>query len=133
MDGDGVHPPQYIPGMLRMLDRGCHVVLGTRCSIPFFRNPLLSLLYSIYLPILCILFRLAGMKSRGSPLTGFRCMRRSTWNLINPQSDNFLFEAEQQLRSVFKMNIVKMVPFSSPYEPIFFEGFDDLPGRMPSL
>ncbi|MFW6181460.1 MAG: glycosyltransferase family 2 protein, partial [Spirochaetota bacterium] len=72
MDGDGEHPPEYIPLLIAALGRNCPVITGV--------------------------FRLAGVSFTGSPLTGYRCMCREAWEMLRPESGNFLFEAEMNVR-----------------------------------
>jgi glycosyltransferase involved in cell wall biosynthesis len=100
MDGDGEHPPEYIPNLLKELQIGYDIVLGTRNYGAFIEKPIPGILYIFSQPFIVSLFRLAGLNLKGSPLTGFRCMWRETWNKIEPLSDNFLIESEMNLKIV---------------------------------
>ncbi len=98
MDGDGEHPPKYIPTLLKELQSGYDIVLGTRNYRAFIEKPFPGILYFLYQPFMVSLFRLAGLNLKGSPLTGFRCMWRYIWNKIEPTSHDFLIESEMDLR-----------------------------------
>jgi glycosyltransferase involved in cell wall biosynthesis len=98
MDGDGEHPPEYIPRMIKKLNRGYDVVVGTRTRRSKKRNVLIRVIYSLYLPVIRGLFKGAGVSFRGTPLSGFRCMRREVWELISPVDDEFLLETEMNVK-----------------------------------
>ncbi len=98
MDGDGEHPPEYIPLLVAALDRGCDVSLGTRMRVPFGSHPLASIIYFLYLPVITGVFRMAGISFSGAPLTGYRCMHREAWEKLRPESENFLIEAEMNVK-----------------------------------
>jgi glycosyltransferase involved in cell wall biosynthesis len=97
MDGDGEHPPEYIPRLIDMVSQGYDVALGTRMGVDFRQNPKMSIFYFVYLPFMTTLFKMAGVDFQGTPLTGFRCMRRDVWDKIRPESENFLLETEMNL------------------------------------
>jgi glycosyltransferase involved in cell wall biosynthesis len=98
MDGDGEHPPEYIPLLVAALESGCDMSLGTRMRVPFADHPVASIIYFLYLPVITGVFRLAGVRFSGTPLTGYRCMRREAWETLRPESGNFLFEAEMNVK-----------------------------------
>jgi hypothetical protein len=41
---------------------------------------------------------LVGFSVKGTPLTGFRCLKRDAWDRMALQSTNFLLEAEMNAR-----------------------------------
>jgi glycosyltransferase involved in cell wall biosynthesis len=97
MDGDGEHPPEYIPRLIRKLDQGFDVVVGTRTQGSPKRNILIRGIYYLYLPIIRGLFKGAGVSFQGTPLSGFRCMGREVWSSISPQDDEFLLETQMNM------------------------------------
>lgn len=97
MDGDGEHPPEYIPRLIKKLDQRFDIVVGTRTQDSPKRNVLIRAIYHLYLPIIRGLFKGAGVSFRGTPLSGFRCMRREVWKSISPQDDEFLLEIEMNM------------------------------------
>jgi glycosyltransferase involved in cell wall biosynthesis len=100
LDGDGEHPPSYIPALVSRLEEGCDLVLGTRNRVNVLEKPLLGVAFLLYLPVIVLLFRMAGLRVRGTPLTGFRCMRAETWKRLDLKSQHFLLEAEMNVRMV---------------------------------
>jgi glycosyltransferase involved in cell wall biosynthesis len=100
MDGDGEHPPEYIPRMIKMLKHGYDVVVGTRTQESQKRNVFIRVIYYLYLPVIRGLFKGAGVSFDGSPLSGFRCMRREVWDSISPQDDEFLLETQMNMNMV---------------------------------
>jgi glycosyltransferase involved in cell wall biosynthesis len=98
MDGDGEHPPEYIPRLIKKLHQGYDVVVGTRTKGSPKSNLLVRAIYSLYLPIIRGLFKGAGVSFRGTPLSGFRCMSREVWDSISPRDDEFLLETQMNMR-----------------------------------
>lgn len=98
MDGDGEHPPDHIPSLIEKLEEGYDIVLGTRNRVKLLKHPTMGILFYLYLPGLLLMFKLVGLGLRGTPLTGFRCMWRDTWDRMRLKSNNFLFEAEMNIQ-----------------------------------
>jgi glycosyltransferase involved in cell wall biosynthesis len=98
MDGDGEHPPEYIPRMIKKLSRGSDVVVGTRTQGSPRKNIIVRAIYYLYLPVIRGLFKGAGVSFQGTPLSGFRCMKRDTWNSISPEDDDFLLETQMNMK-----------------------------------
>jgi glycosyltransferase involved in cell wall biosynthesis len=98
MDGDGEHPPEYIERLIEELEKGYDIVLGTRNRVVFSKKPIMSILFYPYLIFMVFLFRMVGFSVRGTPLTGFRCLKRDAWDKMAIQSNNFLIEAEMNVR-----------------------------------
>jgi glycosyltransferase involved in cell wall biosynthesis len=98
MDGDGEHPPEYIGKLLEELDKGYDIVLATRNKVIFSRKPIFSIVFYPYLVFIIFLFWLVGFSVKGTPLTGFRCLKRDAWDRMALQSTNFLVEAEMNAR-----------------------------------
>jgi glycosyltransferase involved in cell wall biosynthesis len=98
MDGDGEHPPEYIPRMIKKLNHGYDVVVGTRTQRSPKSNVFIRAIYYLYLPIIRGLFKGAGVVFDGSPLSGFRCIKREVWNSISPQDDEFLLETQMNMK-----------------------------------
>jgi glycosyltransferase involved in cell wall biosynthesis len=97
MDGDGEHPPEYIPRLIKKLNQGFDVVVGTRTRGSARSNVVIRFIYFLYLPIIRGLFRSAGVSFQGTPLSGFRCMGRGVWDSISPQDDEFLLETQMNV------------------------------------
>jgi glycosyltransferase involved in cell wall biosynthesis len=97
MDGDGEHPPEYIPLLIKKLNQGFDVVVGTRAQDSPKRNVLIQAIYFLYLPIIRGLFKTTGVSFHGSPLSGFRCMGREVWHSISPQDGGFLLETQMNI------------------------------------
>jgi glycosyltransferase involved in cell wall biosynthesis len=97
MDGDGEHPPEYIPRLIKKLDQGFDVVVGTRTRGSTRSNVVIRAIYYLYLPIIRSLFKGAGVSFQGTPLSGFRCMDRATWDSISPHDDEFLLETQMNV------------------------------------
>lgn len=98
LDGDGTDPPQYIPKLLKKLEK-YDIVLGSRSlqgeGTTFYRG-FFRLYFSVAQPI----FKRAGLVLSGDPLAGFRVMRREIWNKLNLKSNDFLIETEMNLAAV---------------------------------
>ena len=101
MDGDGEHPPRYIPQLLAKLDE-CDIVLGAR-SLSMCQNFANLLYFTIAWRLYKILtrdaFRRAGLQINGDPFTGFRVLRRKTWYGLALQSVDFLLETEMNMKA----------------------------------
>jgi glycosyltransferase involved in cell wall biosynthesis len=98
MDGDGEHPPEYIPELIYKLDENYDVVLGTRNNLSFIKYPLLSIFYLFYLPMIKGMFKASGVEFEGTPLSGFRCMKKTLWKKLHPETDDFLLETEMNIK-----------------------------------
>jgi len=98
MDGDGEHPPEYIPDLIHKLEDEYDIVLGTRDNFSFTRKPLIRIFYLFYLPIIKGIFKASGITFDGTPLSGFRCMKKDVWKKLKPETDDFLLEAEMNIK-----------------------------------
>ncbi len=110
LDGDGTDPPEYIPKLLKRLEKS-NMVLGCRDMKSFKKDdPNMRLIFKIYGVSMRNLFRLAGFKTRGDPLAGFRAIRKSDWERMYIKSDGFTIEAEINLRALDNGFVIKDVP-----------------------
>jgi dolichol-phosphate mannosyltransferase len=99
LDGDGTDPPQYIPKLLKKLNK-YDLVLGARNLSVKGSDKKYKALFGAYIPFVQGFFKLLGFSTKGDPLAGFRAMRRDIWNALNLKTGDFLIETEMNLRAV---------------------------------
>lgn len=99
LDGDGTDPPEYIPKLLKKLEK-YDLVLASRDSKKKRSDKKCKVLFAPYIKIVNSFFRLLGFRVKGDPLAGFRAIRKSTWNMLNLKSNDFLIETEMNLKAV---------------------------------
>jgi glycosyltransferase involved in cell wall biosynthesis len=99
LDGDGTDPPQYIPRLLKKLNK-YDLVLGARNLSVKGSDKKYKALFGAYLPLVQAFFKLLGFTTKGDPLAGFRVMRRDVWNALNLKTNDFLIETEMNLRAI---------------------------------
>ncbi len=112
LDGDGTDPPTYIPHLLKKLE-DCHLVLGCRDENKT-KDKLDKMLFLIYKfgfvsPFLRKFNKLGLTVS--DPLAGFRAIRKSDFNKLGLQSNNFELETEMNIKALnlgFKIGIVQI-------------------------
>lgn len=108
VDGDGEHPPEYIPKLLMKL-KDSNLVLGCR-TFKKSKNDdfVLSQIFKIYSVFIRPMFSLVGFKV-ADPLSGFRVIRRHDWNRLDLKSNGFEIEAEMDIKALENGFIVKEV------------------------
>jgi len=99
LDGDGTDPPQYIPKLLKKLEK-CDLVLGARNLKIKKSYRKYKLIFTLYIPFVQGLFKMLGFPVQGDPLAGFRAMRRDVWDTLDLKSDDFLIETEMNLKAI---------------------------------
>ncbi len=101
MDGDGTDPGQYIPKLLKKLEKS-NLVLGCRNSKEFKDKNLKAYPRQSYI-IWDIIFyptnQILGLKV-SDPLAGFRAIRRIDWDKLNLKNNDFTIETEMNIRAV---------------------------------
>lgn len=108
LDGDGTDPPEYIPKLLRELEKA-NLVLGCR-SLEKFKedNKAMREVFKFYGFFIRPLFRLIDFEA-GDPLAGFRAIRRKDWDKLDLKSNDFEIETEMNIKSAEKGFIIKEV------------------------
>ncbi len=110
MDGDGTDPGQYIPKMLKKLEKA-NLVLGCRSSKKLKLKNQKTYPWQSYI-IWDIIFyptnQILGLKV-SDPLAGFRAIRRNDWDLLDLKSNDFAIETEMNIKAVEKSFIIKQV------------------------
>ena len=101
LDGDGTDSPQYIPKLLRKLEKS-DMVLGCRTIDSRAEKKIYKLIFSSYIPFVNSLFKLLGfgIPFGFDPLAGFRALRKDIWERMNLKANDFLIETEMNLRAV---------------------------------
>lgn len=110
MDGDGTDPGQYIPKLLKKLEKS-NLVLGCRNRGKLkIKNPKMDQIVQFY-----------GSKIAGQylshmfnlnvadPLAGFRAVRRKDWQTLGLKSNGFEIETEMNIKAMDKKFIIKEV------------------------
>jgi len=108
MDGDGTDPGEYIPKLLRKLERA-DLVLGCR-SLKHFKSdyPGMRQLFKFYRIFFVPPFRLVDFRV-SDPLAGFRAIRRKDWDSLNLKSNTFEIETEMNIKAIKGGFIIKEV------------------------
>jgi dolichol-phosphate mannosyltransferase len=110
-DGDGTYPARYIPRMLGLLEE-CDVVVGSRLLLKQnANNSLNTFLHYSFFPSLFRRFYYAKFKT-SEPITGFRVMRKSTWNKLHVKSRDFMIETEMEVKMA--KNRMKVIEIPIP-------------------
>lgn len=99
LDGDGTDPPQYIPRLLKKLEK-YDLVLASRNLKNRHSNRKYKLIFAAYIPFVKSFFKFFGFNVKGDPLAGFRAIKRTTWNILNLKSNDFLIETEMNLKAI---------------------------------
>ncbi len=108
LDGDGTDPAQYIPKMLKELEKA-DLVLGCRSMKDFeiddrnFRR-----IFKIYGFFIQNIFRLIDFKA-ADPLAGFRAIRKKDWDRLNLETDDFKIETEMNIKAMKEGFVVKEI------------------------
>lgn len=109
LDGDGTDPPEYIPKLLKELEKA-DLVLGCRNLKKFKEDDIMTReILGLNRFSLKPLFRLMGLKISGDPLAGFRAIRRKDWDKLNLKSNEFEIETEMNIRAMEEGFIIKEV------------------------
>jgi glycosyltransferase involved in cell wall biosynthesis len=105
IDGDGQHSPESIADLLEELDRGAHLVIGSRflgSAGGGFRSTLLRRMGIRYFSLLC--FLLSGKRVK-DPTSGFRCFAPESISLLTgipaqdyPEVESFIEASRSGLR-----------------------------------
>ena len=110
MDGDGTDPPQYIPELLKRLDKS-DMVLGSRSMKKFKEDDaVMRDVFRVYRIFVRFFFALVGFDIEGDPLAGFRAIRRKDWKRLGIKADDFTVETEMNLKSASLGFKVESVP-----------------------
>lgn len=110
LDGDGSHPAQYIPKLLKELKRA-DLVLGCQSMKNFDSDDKkMRKIFKIYGFFIIPLFHLIGFKVLGDPLTGFRAIRKKDWDRLKLKSDDFKIETEMNIKAMKLGFVIKEVP-----------------------
>jgi glycosyltransferase involved in cell wall biosynthesis len=109
LDGDGTDPPEYMPQLLRELERadlvlGCRGMHFSETDDPSFRR-----YFQAYGPFIRSLFNLIGFKIKGDPLAGFRAIRRKDWDRLQLESNTFEIETEMNIKAMKLGFVIKEV------------------------
>ncbi len=100
LDGDGTDPAEYIPKLVKKLERA-DMVLGTRAAEYTKKDdPKMQLRFRIYKLFIIPAFKAIGWPLKGDPLAGFRALRKETWEKMNLKSDGFLIETEMDIKAI---------------------------------
>jgi glycosyltransferase involved in cell wall biosynthesis len=97
LDGDGTDPAQYIPKLLKKLEKA-HLVLGCR-SLAVTKDPKMRQYFKLWNIISYPSTQILGLNV-SDPLAGFRAIRRSDWDKLNLKSDHFEIETEMNIRAI---------------------------------
>lgn len=109
LDGDGNHPPEYIPKLLKELKRA-DLVLGCQSMKEFEESDkMMRQIFKVYSFFIKPLFASIGFKITGDPLTGFRAIRRKDWDRLNLESNEFEIETEMNIKAMEKGFVIKEV------------------------
>ena len=109
LDGDGTDPPEYIPKLLKKLEKA-NLVLGCRSLKKFKEDDrMMRRVFGFYKFFIKPLFRLIGLKIAGDPLAGFRAIRRKDWDELDLRSNEFEIETEMNIKAIQKGFIIKEV------------------------
>ncbi|MCR8455172.1 MAG: glycosyltransferase family 2 protein [Crenarchaeota archaeon] len=99
MDGDRQDPPEYIPLVVKALDLFDVVLCARHPSHP--AGDLFERVISLVsMNLMRLFFSRVHFYTKGDPLPGFRGLRRPVWEKMNIISDNFLIEAEMNIKIV---------------------------------
>jgi len=108
LDGDGTHPPQYIPKLLKKLETA-DLVLGCRSMKEFKENNKgIRKIFEIYGFFITRLFHLIDFES-AEPLAGFRVIRRKDWQKLDLKTSDFKIETEMNIKAMKNKFVVKEV------------------------
>lgn len=110
MDGDGTDPGQYIPKLLKKLEKA-NLVLGCRNSGKLsIEHPNIDQTIQFYGSKI-VGWYLSYMFSLNvfDPLAGFRAIRRKDWDILDLKSDGFEIETEMNIKAMNKSFIIKEV------------------------
>jgi len=99
MDGDRQDPPEYITLVVKALDLFDVVLCARHPSHP--AGDLFERVISLVsMNLMRLFFSRVHFYTKGDPLPGFRGLRRLAWEKMNIVSDNFLIEAEMNIKIV---------------------------------
>ena len=99
LDGDGQHPPQYIPKLLKKL-KTAELVLGCRSMKKSkIDNKKMRRVFKVGGFFKQNIFRLIGFKVV-DPLCGFRAIRKKDWQKLKLESNDFKIETEMNIKAM---------------------------------
>ncbi len=100
LDGDGTDPAEYIPKLVKKLERA-DMVLGCRSARYSNKDdPKMKFVFKVYSLFVLPAFKAIGWPLKGDPLAGFRALRKETWEKMNLKSDGFLIETEMDIKAI---------------------------------
>jgi glycosyltransferase involved in cell wall biosynthesis len=99
LDGDGTDPPQYIPKLLKKLNK-YDLILGARNLNTKGSDRKYKIVFRAYVPFVKGFFKLLGFNTKGDPLAGFRVIKKNLWKALNLKSNDFLIETEMNLKAI---------------------------------
>jgi len=102
LDGDGTDPAQYIPELIKKLEKA-NLVLGCR-SLEVTEDPKMRRYFELWNVISYPSTQMLGLNV-SDPLAGFRAIRRSDWDKLDLKSDEFEIETEMNIKAL-KNNFV---------------------------
>ena len=97
LDGDGTDPAQYVPHLVKKLDNA-QLVLGCR-SLKKTQDPKMYQYFKFWKFIAYPMNHMLGL-NLSDPLAGFRAIRRTDWDTLNLQSNEFEIETEMNIRAI---------------------------------
>jgi glycosyltransferase involved in cell wall biosynthesis len=106
LDGDGTHPGQYIPKLIKKL-KGANLVLGCGSSKET-KDPEMRRYFELWNVISYPTTQMLGLKV-SDPLAGFRAIRRSDWDKLNLKSDEFEIETEMNIKAIKNKFVIEQV------------------------
>lgn len=108
MDGDGTDPGQYIPKLLKKLEKA-DLVLGCRSSKKFpGEDQKMHQFFTLWNIISYPTTQMFGLKV-SDPLAGFRAIRRDNWDKLDLQSNDFTIETEMNIKAIRENFIIEQV------------------------
>jgi glycosyltransferase involved in cell wall biosynthesis len=108
LDGDGTDPAQYIPKLVKKLDKA-DLVLGCR-SVKKFKKDDKTMrdVFRLYSLLVQPIFYLIGFRV-SDPLAGFRAIRRKDWERLNLKSNGFEIETEMNIKAMQQGFVIKEI------------------------
>jgi len=102
LDGDGADSPIFIPRLVKKIKEGYDLVLGARYLKSFKEDDKISrfIFGYIWRPLVLTVFGMLGWPGKGDPLSGFRALRKETWNKMKLKTNNFEIETEMNLKAI---------------------------------
>lgn len=108
LDGDATDPPQYIPDLLKQMNKA-NIVLACRSNNKFKEDDNISkYIYPLYSIVCQPLFHLINF-SASDPLAGFRAIRKKDWQRLGLKSDDFRIETEMNIKAIKEKFVIKEI------------------------